>query len=46
MTADAKLDEDKRIGSAKLFPLGRMRDRELIESGLIGPVKILTQKDN
>jgi len=46
MAADAKLNEDKRIGSAKLFPLGRIRNKELIKSGLSGPVKILTQKDN
>lgn len=44
MVADAKLDMDERVSSAPLFPLERMRDRELIKSGLIGPVKLLLKK--
>ncbi|HPS54622.1 MAG TPA: hypothetical protein PLP05_03405, partial [Sedimentisphaerales bacterium] len=46
MVADAELNNDSRISSAPMFPLSRMRDRQLIESGLIGPVKILTEKHN
>ena len=34
----------KAIGSAPLFPLERMRGRELVESGLVGPVKLLLKK--
>ena len=44
MVADANLDKDKRIGSAPLFPLERMRGRGLVESGLIGPVELLLKK--
>ena len=44
LAGDARLDKNNQIGVAKMFPLGRMRGRKLVKSGLIGPVNLLIRE--
>jgi hypothetical protein len=40
LVADAKLSPVERVGSAPLYPLARLQNSPLVESGLLGPVRL------
>jgi hypothetical protein len=41
LVADANLPLAQRVGSAPFYPLERLRAAPLVESGLLGPVRLM-----